>query len=622
MIGVLLVLVALSTLGNGGDHPTVMFLTHGLVVAALAIAAGQRPTGRSIDPATMGLVAGYLALTILTAAVAAYGYVAWTAALEVSVFLAVVWLAARVGPDLVPRIAGPLLALGAVHALWILVQRVGQGAYRPAGTFFNTNHAGAWLVAVALVAVASPSRIPAVARWAATALILGALAVTGSRGALVGLVVGAGVLVLYGWRRISRRSRRLVLVGIAALAIAALAMFVERGRSPDPHGFGRTRIWSASLRLMESRPWTGIGPGQFRYAAPAVQFPDPVPPLRYDRTFASTHSDWVRVGCETGVAGVALCLAILGCAAIAVRRGFRSGSVGDEHVGAVAALAALLAQSAFENLSHRPAVYLLAAVLLGGVVSRRSVESAASRVRGRAVWALGAVMLFALADAAPYRAWLLQRSVPPGPPDAAGMARMSRAVRWNPLQPYIRMRLAEAVAADPAVAPLERYAAAREHAEAAVRLNPLDGSLRQQLARLEAAACRALFPDSAARSHVASRFREAAHRAPYVPFIRLEAADFLYSTSDFEGAIREATLALEIEPESVGPRLDLARAVLAGGGAGAAFHAAILVDEAEARAAKYAAVRRDEDYTRGMLDLDPNKVRWLRSRIEAGGGGP
>lgn len=615
MIAGLLVIVALSTLGNGGDHPTVMFLTHAAVAALLGFAVTRRPAGRTADPATFGALLAYLSLAVVAAAAAPYGFVASTAALEIGVFAAVVWLAARIGPELVPRVAGPLLGLGVLHALWVLVERFVTGAYRPAGTFFNTNHLAAWLVAVALVGVATPGRVPVSLRWAGTAVILGGVAVTGSRGALVGLAVGSGVLVLYGWRRLTGRWRTGVVAGTLVIAAVAVGTFVERGRSPDPHGFGRTRIWAASLRLMEARPWLGIGPGQFRYAAPTVQFPDPVPPLRYDRSFASTHSDWVRIGCETGVVGVVVCALVLGCAASATRRSYREGRLGARHVGAVAALAALLAQSAFENLSHRPAVYLLAAVLLGAVLSRASPATGASGTRTRVAWAMAIVATFVLVDVGPYRAWQLQRSVPAVSADPGATDRIARAVRWNPRQPYIRMRLAEAVAADPAIAPLERYAAAREHAEAAVRLNPLDGALRQKLARLEAAACRALFPDSAARAHVARRFLDAERYAPFVPFIPLEGSDFLYSTSDFAGAARAADRALAIEPESVGPRLDLARAVLAAGGPAAARTASRLVDEAERRAADHAAIRRDDDYTRGMLDLDPDKVRWLRIRI-------
>jgi tetratricopeptide (TPR) repeat protein len=154
---------------------------------------------------------------------------------------------------------------------------------------------------------------------------------------------------------------------------------------------------------------------------------------------------------------------------------------------------------------------------------------------------------------------------------------------------------------------LEGYLAARAHGEEAVRMHSGGAELRRRLARIEARACRELFRDQASRERALLRYLEAEELAPYLAMIPLEAGDFLYTVSDFDGAIEAADRVLVLEPGAVPPRLLKATALLARDGAAALQRARSLRQEIAAIVEASAGERRENDYAKVMLEVDPNR---------------
>jgi tetratricopeptide (TPR) repeat protein len=550
----------------------------------------------------------FLATAISAGAASPYGYAAFSGLLEIGAFLGVCLLAARSG-----RIASwlglPLLVAAAAEGVVALVQRLAGGQARPAGTLLNPNHLGAWLVAVVLL---NAGQTPRRHRWRWLVLLLvaaGGAWLTGSRGALVALVAGASYLAARRWGELSPPSRAAA-VGVALVALVAVGWRIgARLGEPDPYRYHRLQIWHASVRALLEAPLTGTGPRQFGVAAQNLNFPDGAGPLRYDRSFTSTHSDLLRPFCELGWPGG---LAAVGAAAIAARelaRRRRDGRLGARDDGALAALMGLAAQALVDNLSERPAVYLLAGAVLGSLLSSRP-ETAPPVAAGvsrslRVVVASCLLALFMAGDVGPYLAHRWFRALSRSRVDADGQRRLERVLRLNPLQPDYWLRRARERAGDGSAWALADYAAAREAAERAVRLSPADARYRAGLAWIEGLATRTLFRDRASRERTALRYREAEERSRYDPLVPIELAKFLLDTGDPAGARRAAERALAIEPNAVPARLLLADAILrAAPGPQASVHAARLLEEARGLAKRWQGHRGEGRYAEELLGLD------------------
>ena len=455
------------------------------------------------------------------------------------------------------------------------------------------------------------SRRRAIALGVPSGLVLAALVATGSRGSFVGLAAGLLVIARLGFRAWPARFRRGALgLGLLVIAVAGLGLAV-RLREGDPFRWQRVRIWAASLSIAADRPWSGTGPRQFADVARAYQFPDGDGPLRYDRGFRSTHSDWLRVPCELGLAGTTALLVLLVAGSRHVRQHRASTAAGP-----LAALAALGAQAAVENLSTRPAAYLLAAALAGVVLSERRVV-AARAPRGVRLAATALVLaMFAIGEAAPYLGFRAVHASSAGEPSPqavlAGLAR-------NPVHPDYWRRVAEGLAAEGAAWDVEQYSRAREAAETAVRLNRRGVEPLRALARVEARACRVLFRDAPTRDRAVAAWMRAEELDPFNPFLPLERGAFLLDLGEGSGAAEAASRALELEPESVRPRLLLAAALLASGADGARERARALLAEARQAAERSRSWASTSPYARELLTLDPEVVASIERGLAAAG---
>lgn len=165
--------------------------------------------------------------------------------------------------------------------------------------------------------LASPAELPKGASgrkavWLLLALVTSALVLSGTRGAVLG--AGGGLLAL---ALAVPRLRRLALVGVPAalLAFAAADLLPQRGgRSVLAESLGsgtslqsfRLTLWSAGWRMFESRPVTGVGPGNFRSQYP--RFAEL--PTDQEQAFGNAHNLFVHHLAERGLLGAAATLGL------------------------------------------------------------------------------------------------------------------------------------------------------------------------------------------------------------------------------------------------------------------------------------------------------------------------
>ena len=615
MPSVLAGLLIAGTLGDGGNGPLVMLLVHLGVAVLVGSELGFHGQGEPLPRTVLWPLLGFMAATLAAAATSPYGYGALTTLLEMAVFFGIAWLAVRGGMPFLDRLRTVLPIAALAQVGYVMVRRLFLDEWRSAGTFFNPNHLAAWLVVAVLLLAGSRDRRPTTREWTlhgiAVLVLFAGLVLSGSRGGMVGLGVGGLYLLIVGWGRMTRRERSAAVAGAVLVGVVLAGAMVRRFQGPDRFSLHRTGIWSGTVDMVSDNLWSGVGPNQFDWNARRYQFADGEGALSYDHLYSNSHSDWLRLPAEFGLPGTLLLILALTGTVSVIRRRRRSGSLPPSSAGAIAALLALLVQSAFQNLSHSPAVYLTAAALLGGLLGRKDPfpERLGLPCDGRGSFRPSAfigctvlLVLFLAADVGPYLAYRFTDGLGRTP----AQADLERAVQLNRLQPYIRMSLAESHLG---VAPLtlETYQSARANAEEAVRLHPGDAELRRRLARIEARGCRELFRDRASRERALRHYLAAENLAPYLAMIPLEAGDFLYTVSDPGGAAAAADRVLALEPGSIPPRLLKALALLARDGVAAVPEARSLMEEAGAIGEAAAGVLRENEYARVMLDVDSGR---------------
>ena len=181
------------------------------------------------------------------------------------------------------------------------------------------------VIAALLVYTLIRGTVPRLIILAGVPVLLLALGLTLSR---TGLIV-MGVTLGSVWYRLARERGFLILLG-STLACVTLFFFLPGKfwaragtilpsieRQDDTFGM-RVRLWETGLRLVEDRPLTGVGPGNFALAS-----------ARYAEAgmagmHLNTHNAYVGVAAEEGLPGLALFLTVFLSAMIGVRRGIRA----------------------------------------------------------------------------------------------------------------------------------------------------------------------------------------------------------------------------------------------------------------------------------------------------------
>ncbi len=260
-------------------------------------------------------------------------------------------------------------------ARWSDNNSVAEGTVRIYSTLDNPNLLGGYLLPILPLAAVAVLRWRTLPRrlFALLSLVLGivALVLTYSRGAWMGMVASLGLLGLLlamrqtrHWPPFWRRTLPLLLLVATAVALVVLVTQVEplrvrvmslvAGREDSSNNF-RMNVWSSALKMIQDRPWIGIGPGNtaFNLIYPLYQQP------KFNALSAySIPLEWLV---EAGIPGL-LCGAGLFFSGMATGLAqWRSqGTLVLPALAAVAAFAGLAVQGLTDTIFFRPEVQLIA----------------------------------------------------------------------------------------------------------------------------------------------------------------------------------------------------------------------------------------------------------------------
>ncbi|HEV8639054.1 MAG TPA: O-antigen ligase family protein [Chloroflexota bacterium] len=289
-----------------------------------------------------------------------------------------------------------LLVGGVVEALVGAVQfalRIGPPSFevgrffRAHGTFGQPNPFGGYLEmvmplalalaytgATARLARAEPSAPAARRLWlpvlaaAALAATAAALAMSFSRGAWLGALVGLAAMMVAAGRRTTAAVLLALLVATLVALLGAFevlpvgaserlagvtrfyGVFDVREVRPDAENWGiveRMAHWQAAYEMWLARPWLGMGIGQYAEAYPEFMLPGWNDPLGH------AHNYYLNVLAEVGVPGLVGYLAIvLSWFVLAVRRvrGASTALGRGVALGVLGVLAATSTHNLFDNL--------------------------------------------------------------------------------------------------------------------------------------------------------------------------------------------------------------------------------------------------------------------------------
>jgi O-antigen ligase len=433
------------------------------------------------------------------------------------------------------RLAGALVLAGGVLAFlsivdylsresWIFRWREGTRNTRLFGPFVNPDHWASWLVMLMCLGMGylaarsvdtTGGREATLRRYlpASGVALMGLAAIlTLSRGALLAAFT-VGILLVFGLARV--RGLRWSLILAATVGAATLAGLLWIGIDPllerfgTPDRLGRFVQWRSSLPMLASFPVLGVGLGAYKdiyfHFQPAALLPGRV-------YFPYAHSDLLQLALETGLAGIALfawavCRVwrdlvgahLLGrgrCPVGPAESAQRSDpfSVGIM-LGALGAVAALLAHSVVDFSARIPADGVLAAACLGiataAAHTRFQTTGAVvfTRIRSRALPDAAFPRAAVGAAACVLAAALVPLIVAPAAarPEPATVEGLRRSIASTPTDPYLHERLAwalERLAATDSERAGELRLDSRAHMERAVALQPGSPLLRHSQSAL------------------------------------------------------------------------------------------------------------------------------------------
>jgi O-antigen ligase len=478
--------------------PKELVLHGAAAIAAIAVLAGcRRLTLTTVD----WLLAGFLAASTVSAAGATNLWAAERAlAISVSGVL-LFWTAGalrRSGDAPVLLVALSLSVV--VAAATALAQAYGAQTdlfsvnRAPGGTFGNRNFIAHYVTigtpVVALTALTARRGLGSVCGGIAIATISAALVMSRSRAAWLAVLVlavvtgGLAFLTRVRWRQPTTMRRLLVMTAAAVVGTVAAVALPNRleWKSESPYlesatglvnykeGSGRGRIvqYTNSLRMIESNPLLGVGPGNWpveypRYASrndPSMSLDDGVTANPWP------SSDWVAMLSERGLVGTGFLIAALVLLVVRtlvdLQRG--QGRDGERVLTAIALIGTIIAAvivGAFDAVLLLAAPTFLFWTLAGALAP--PATSPARDSAGIRVWGTAAVLVFGAIAVGRSGTQLGAMSTVNA---STHIASLSEAAQFDPGNYRIRLRLAQAYLAR------GDCARARTHARAARELFP------------------------------------------------------------------------------------------------------------------------------------------------------
>ena len=484
----------------------------------------------------------------------------------------------------IKKLMAVIVMVGVAEAAWSLWQGLVWNIQRPHGTFFNPNFlAGylcvSWTILIGLLVCSrfrrrgigsskTPHPLMILGTVGVLSILLGAILWTGSRGGLIAMMAGTGVIVAlrFGlWR-----ASAVVVMTLTCLLIVPNPI---RERSISEHmantaSYARWQMWQRSLTMMSDRP-LGVGLGLYQYFSPRYAFPIEGEITRYGRSAQTPHNEYLQIGVELGWMAIAVFLWAVVLTGRHVsflltqrltrwQRGVMLGFSGG--------VTSILTHAALDSNLHEPAIAILLAVCVGLLFCAASFKSrypdqiTIVPMRSRPLWsALTAMLVFTLGVEV-IRLGVAWSAFETGSRHSskhqttAAIESLRFAISLDPGKTLYHRALAVQYVNqyEQTGAPESARTAIRE-LELATELNPLDGRLHSLLgdlyfqwsslhAKLGQEQRRALQRNSLHAYHRASEL------APFVASYRFEQAKLYSLLGDPRGAEQCAREVLLLEP--------------------------------------------------------------------------
>lgn len=265
-----------------------------------------------------------------------------------------------------------LKTVGATSEAWVDTTLFEDIKARVGSTFENPNVLGEYLVLIIPVAIAmlwgQKSWISKLIILGLTAIMLGCLVYTYSRGAYVGLILAFALFAVL-------RDRRFIILGVIGLLMLPFVLpasvinrFASIGNLNDTSSFYRISVWLGSLRLAQDYWLSGIGLGlePFKLVYPKYSF---------SAAYAHhSHNIYIQMLIETGIAGLLMFFAIIAVYYKAMLAGFyktRDRFISTFMIAIASGMAGYLAQGMVENIWYNNRVLLTFWVMLAfGMIAK------------------------------------------------------------------------------------------------------------------------------------------------------------------------------------------------------------------------------------------------------------
>jgi O-antigen ligase len=453
----------------------------------------------------------------------------------------------------------------------------------PGSTFGNRNMAAeamAMALPLGLGALASARPHARRAMLGALALEVVFLAVTRTRGAWLGGILGLGTAVLIARRRWSRAS---IAAGAPVFVAAVMAATVpgrlnshDAGDSKRYSGIAqilsdifdtrstarRTRLgfWRRTLVMVREHPFFGVGPGNWPVLFPGYAEPGAAEDGVLTATLAprQAHNDLLQCAAESGVLGLLALGVLMTGTTLAVRRRLRAGEeeMRATTAGAAGALVALVALCLASFPLEMPGTLALGGLALGLVAvdpraASKRVEPPVAVYAALCVGVLFVIGAVVRAERAVRTSrWLgaAERSINGNGDPREILRDLQRALSANPRDFRARLRMAQVLLGEHR--PFESAAESRE----ALVSEPYSPNAWAELAAAEMEA-----GDHAAARRDTTRALTLLHDYPFALQLRITAAeqegDLDSARADRQDLTRLATTSPDPKTSSAAIRL-------------------------------------------------------------------
>jgi putative inorganic carbon (HCO3(-)) transporter len=265
-----------------------------------------------------------------------------------------------------------LKTVGATSEAWVDTTLFEDIKARVGSTFENPNVLGEYLVLVIPVAIAmlwgQKGWISRLADLGLTAIMLGCLIYTYSRGAYIGLILAFALFAVL-------RDRRFVILGVIGLLMLPFVLpasvinrFASIGNLTDTSSSYRISVWLGSLKLVKDYWPSGIGLG-------LEPFKLIYPKYSLNAAYAyHSHNIYIQLLIETGIGGLLIFLAMIAVYYKTMLAGFyktKDRFISTFMIAVASGMAGYLAQGMVENIWYNNRVLLTFWVMLAlGMIAK------------------------------------------------------------------------------------------------------------------------------------------------------------------------------------------------------------------------------------------------------------